>query len=95
MQTDVFRCEPNDPNSRKKLDTLLGEFGVCLHEEACNFPGQLIENLLWRKIAPTGEGHEGTALHVFLDLGEGDEVLLATLRAGEINAFSHAELYAP
>jgi hypothetical protein len=27
-------------------------------------------------------------------LGEGDEILLATIRAGEINAFSHTELYA-
>jgi hypothetical protein len=98
MQTDiekVFRYEPSDPESRQNLDRLLGEIGISLPELLSDNFSQLIENLIWRKTASSIENNGGLTLVVSLDLGEGDEVQLLTLRAGEINAFSHAELYAP
>jgi hypothetical protein len=95
MQDKVFRYDPTDPESRKKLDRLLGEFGVSLPELLSDNFSQLIENLLWRKTASAIENDGSLALVVSLDLGEGDEVHLLTLRAGELDAFSHAELYAP
>lgn len=94
MQTS-FRYDPSDPESRQNLDRLLGEIGISLPELLSDNFSQLIENLVWRKTAPAIENDGGLTLVVFLDLGEGDEVQLLTLRAGEINAFSHAELYAP
>ncbi len=54
-----------------------------------------MENLDWRKTASALESDRDATLQIFLDLGEGDEVPFATIRAGEINAFGHAELYAP
>jgi hypothetical protein len=92
---DVFRYDPSDPESQKKLDRLLGEFGISLPEFLSNNFSQLIENLVWRKATSSIENDGGLALVVLLDLGEGDEVRLLTLRAGEINAFGHSELYAP
>jgi hypothetical protein len=98
MQTNlekVFRYDPSDPESRQNLDKLLKESGVSLREFLSDNFRQLIENLVWRQTAPSIENDGGLALAVFLDLGEGDEVHLLTLRAGELDAFSHAELYAP
>jgi hypothetical protein len=98
MQTNlenVFRYDPSDPESRQKLDRLLKEFGVSLPELLSETVSQLIENLVWRKTASALNGDGDGTLQIFLDLGEGDEVPFATIRAGEISAFSHAELYAP
>ncbi|MGD0445684.1 MAG: hypothetical protein ABSA39_17250 [Edaphobacter sp.] len=97
MQTDLetaFRFDPSDPKSRQKLDRLIKDIGMSLPELFSDNFGQLLENLVWRKTALPIENDGGLALVVSLDLGEGDEVPLLTLRAGEINAFSHAELYA-
>lgn len=91
-QALVFRHDPNDPQSRSKLNRLLGEFGVYLPERCDGNFSQLLDNLLWRKAAPAREGDGDIALQVFLDLGEGDEVLLATIRAGEVSSFSHTAL---
>jgi hypothetical protein len=91
----VFRYDPSDPESRQKLDRLLKEFGVSLPELLSDNFSQLVENLVWRETAPSLENEGHLTLAVFLDLGEGDEVHLLTLRAGELDAFSHAELYAP
>ena len=85
-----FRCNPTDPESATELDTLLAEFGVSLLEDSLQLRGHLIENLLWRKATPTLEDNGQPTLLVLLDLGEGDEVLLLTVRAGEVNAASHA-----
>ena len=46
-----------------------------------------MENLDWRKTASALESDRDATLQIFLDLGEGDEVPFATIRAGEINAF--------
>lgn len=91
---DVFRYDPNDPESRRKLDRLVGEFDAPLPEVLGDYFGQLLEHLLWRKTASAPESDGCPALHVFLDLGEGDEVLLATIWAGKLRAFGHAGLYA-
>jgi hypothetical protein len=97
MQTnleDSFRYDPSDPESRQKLDRLLKEFGVSLPEILSETVGQLLENLVWRKTASALGGEGDVTLQIFLDLGEGDEVPFATIRAGKISTFSHAELYA-
>jgi hypothetical protein len=90
---DEFRCDPADRESREQLSLLLRGFGVELVEHFHELSPELIDNLIWRKSAAAVEQHGGFALHVFLDMGEGDEVLLATIRAGEISAFrfSHVE----
>jgi hypothetical protein len=93
-QQTTFRYDPKDPESRRKLDNLLDGFGVLLPEFLTDNFSQLIENLLWRETASAREGDRNAGLKILLDLGEGDEILLVTIRAGEINAFSHAELYA-
>ena len=93
MSPEGFRYDVNEPQSREKLDALLGEFGVSLPEFLSEDFSQLAENLVWRKTASAGESNTDIALEVFLDLGEGDEVPFATIRAGEISTFSHAELY--
>lgn len=93
MQEESFRLNSNDPNSRSKLDGLLREVGVYLPEFLSENFSHLIDNLFWRKTTSTSEDNGGTTLQVFLDLGEGDEVLLATIRAGEISTFSHASSY--
>jgi hypothetical protein len=95
MQADVFRVDSNDPESRSKLNGLLNDFGAYLPECLCGNFSQLIENLVWRETASARETDGDIALQVFLDLGEGDEVLLATIRTGEFSAVSHSELYAP
>jgi hypothetical protein len=87
---DTFRL--SSPESRRRLDELLGEFGVQLSDPLGDNFAQLIENLLWRETGSAGEFNEGRTLLILLDLGEGDEVILATVRAGEISAFSHTEL---
>jgi hypothetical protein len=95
MQDKVFRYDPSDPESRPKLDGLLKEFGVSLPELLSETFTQLLDNLVWRKTASTLDGEGDGTLQIFLDLGEGDEVPFATIRAGKISTFSHAELYAP
>jgi hypothetical protein len=95
VQAGVFRFDPSDSKSKQKLDCLLAKVGVSLPEFLSHNFSQLIEHLLWRETTPAGEGNGDAALHVFLDLGEGDEIQLATVRAGEISTFNHAELYAP
>jgi hypothetical protein len=92
--SSAFGYDPNDRESKQKLDELLSKFGVSPPEFLSHNFSQLVENLLWREITSAREGDEDTTLHVFLDLGEGDEIQLATVRAGEISAFSHTELYA-
>jgi hypothetical protein len=97
MQTNlenVFRYDPGDPESRQKLDKLVEEFGVFLPELLSETFTQLLDNLVWRKIASALGGEGDVTLQVFLDLGEGDEVPFATIRAGKISTLSHVELYA-
>jgi hypothetical protein len=86
---DVQRYNLNDPASMQRLDGLSGEFGVSLSEFLSDNFGQLLEDLSWRKTASAGEADWHVALHVFLDLCEGDEIILATIRTGEISAFGH------
>lgn len=92
----VFPCDPNDSKFLQELDGLLGEFGVSLPQLPSDNFRQLLENLFWRKrkTASAGDSDRGGGLHEFLDLGESDEVLLATIRAGEVSTFGHAALYA-
>jgi hypothetical protein len=97
MQTNienVFRYDRSDPESRQKLDRLIEEFGVSLPELLSETFTQLLDNLVWRNTASALGGEGDVTLQVFLDLGEGDEVPFATIRAGKIGTFSHAELYA-
>lgn len=95
MKSDAFRYDPSDPESRHKLDRLVAEFDAPLPEVLSDYFSQLLEHLVWRKTASAPESDGCPALQIFLDLGEGDEVLLATIWAGKLRAFSHAELYAP
>ena len=88
-----FRYDPSDPKSRHELDGLLGEFGVSLAEFPSHNFSQLLPNLVWRKTTSARRDDARAALQVFLDLGEGDEILLATIRAGKFSTFSHTELY--
>ena len=98
MRTDlesVFRYDPSDPESRRKLDILLEECGVVLPELLSETFTQLLDNLVWRKTASALDGEGDVTLQIFLDLGEGYEIPFATIRAGKISTLSHAELYAP
>jgi hypothetical protein len=90
IKGNAVRCDPNDPESRLKLNGLLWEFGYSLVENASEMCGPLIENIVWRRAVPAGQSDGDVSLQVFLDLGDGDEILLATIRAGEISTFSHA-----
>lgn len=90
VEGNAVRCDPNDPESRLKLNELLRKFGYSLVENAYEMRGQLIENIVWRRAMSASQSDGDVSLQVFLDLGEGDEILLATIRAGEIHTFSHA-----
>jgi hypothetical protein len=89
---ELFRFSSDDPEYRSKLNRLLREFGVYLPELCSGNFSQLLDNLLWRKTTSARKSDSDATLQVLLDLGEGDEVLLATIRAGEISTFRHTGL---
>jgi hypothetical protein len=92
LADQTFRYDPRDPESKKKLASLLSSFGVSLPEFFSENFSQLIENLVWRQGASAVESDGAATLQVLLDLGEGDEIQLATIRAGKISAVRHVEL---
>lgn len=85
-----YRYDSTDPQRREKLGALLKEVGVNLPHLLPDTLSHLIEHLIWRKTAPPLEDKGNLGLSIFLDLGEGDEVLLLTLRANKVDEFSHA-----
>ena len=92
IHAEVFRYNPNDPESKQKLVDLLARAGFVMAESWYEELRHIIENLVWRKTASPLEDNGHITLAVFLDLGEGDLVPFATFGAGKFTSLRHAEL---